>query len=92
MPIFYVHTQTNVRVFDDEGFEFSSFIEARREAVRTCGQMIQDAPELFSSPHPWSVTVTDLDGTIIWAAFVHGHTTAAGWAVEQSVATGPVAP
>jgi hypothetical protein len=47
MPIFFFHTQTDRRSTDTEGTEFPSYIEARREGIKTAGQMMQDVPEVF---------------------------------------------
>ena len=82
MPRFYFHTETDVRTTDDEGMEFPGFMEARREAIRTCGQMMQDAPEVFWGSRPWNVSVTDENGLIMWEIYVDGQTSAAGRSLE----------
>lgn len=45
--VFLFHTPADVRVTDAKGTEFPEYVEARREAIRTCGQMMQDGPEIF---------------------------------------------
>lgn len=82
LPRFYFHTETNVRTTDEEGTEFPGYSEARREAIRTCGQMVQDAPEVFWGPRPWNVSVTDAAGLILWEIYVDGQTSAAGRSLE----------
>lgn len=79
---FYFHTETDVRITDDEGMEFPGYAEARREAIRTCGQMMQDAPEVFWGSRPWNVSVTDAKGLILWEIYVDGQTSAAGRSLE----------
>lgn len=82
MPRFYFHTETDVRTTDEEGMEFPGYAEARREAIRTCGQMMQDAPEVFWGSRPWNVSVTDEAGLIMWEIYVDGQTSAAGRSLE----------
>jgi hypothetical protein len=62
MPRFFFHTQTETRTSDNVGIELDNEIEARREAVRTCGEMMRDAPEGFWGSRPWVVTVTNAAG------------------------------
>lgn len=76
---YFFHTQTNKRYTDVDGAEFPTGREARREAIRTFGQMMHDAPEGFWGSRPWSVTVTDAEGMICWEISVDG----------MSVATAP---
>jgi hypothetical protein len=82
MPRFYFHTETDVRTTDDEGIEFPGYEEARQEAIRTAGQMMRDTPHAFWSSRPWSVSVTDADGLIMWEIYLDGQTSAAGRALE----------
>jgi hypothetical protein len=82
MALFFFHTQTDIRVTDTEGTEFAGYIEARREAIRTCGQMMQDAPEIFWGSRPWSVSVTDATGLILWEIHLDGQASAASMALE----------
>ena len=84
---FYFHTETDVRITDEEGMEFPGYAEARREAIRTCGQMMQDAPEVFWGSRPWNVSVTDADGLILWEIYVDGQTSAAGRSLEPDRST-----
>lgn len=82
MTLFFFHTQTDIRGTDTEGTEFPGYIEARREAIRTCGQMMQDAPEIFWGSRPWSVSVTDATGLILWEIHLDGQASAASMALE----------
>jgi hypothetical protein len=77
VSLFYFHTQTDTRVTDEDGFEFDSPVEARRQAIKTCGEMMRDAPEGFWGSRPWSVTVTDSAGLVLWEVQVDGSPSAA---------------
>jgi hypothetical protein len=87
MPLFYFHTETDVRTTDSDGADFPGYVEARREAIRTCGQMMQDAPEVFWGSRPWSVSVTDATGLILWEIHLDGQASAAGKLLEPKTAT-----
>ncbi len=52
MPRFFFHTQTDTRVADQEGVELDGSVEARRQAIQTCGEMMRDAPEGFWGSRP----------------------------------------
>jgi hypothetical protein len=82
MPRFYFHTETDVRMTDHEGMELEGFVDARKEAIRTCGQMMRDAPEVFWGSRPWNVSVTDAGGLILWVIYVDGVTSAAAQSFE----------
>lgn len=84
MALFFFHTETDRRVTDTEGLEFPSYIEARREGIRTAGQMMQDVPEIFWGSRPWSVSVTDADGLILWEIQLDGQTSPAGRSLEPA--------
>jgi hypothetical protein len=77
MPRYFFHTQTVTRTTDDEGLEFESRLDARHEAIRTCGEMMRDAPDGFWGSRPWSVTVTDAAGLVLWEISVDGTAAAA---------------
>jgi hypothetical protein len=79
MPRYFFHTQTETRTSDDEGLELANDICARREAVRTCGEMMRDAPEGFWGTRPWVVTVTNDVGRVMWEIYMDG--------VETSIAS-----
>jgi hypothetical protein len=82
MPRFFFHTQTNVRFTDVEGVEYPTYVEARRAAIETCGQMLHDAPEVFWGSRPWNVTVTDAKGLILWDIHLDGQASMAGKMME----------
>ena len=75
MQRFFFHTQTGSRFTDDEGMELDGPTEARRQAIKTCGQMIRDSPEGFWGTRPWNVTVTDSAGLVLWEIFMDGVAT-----------------
>jgi hypothetical protein len=66
VPRFYFHTETDVRVTDTDGQEFPGYEEARREAIKTCRQMMRDGADAFWGSRPWNVSVTDDTGLIMW--------------------------
>lgn len=74
MQRYFFHTQTDTRFSDNEGMVMDGPLEARRQAIATCGQMIVDAPEGFWGSRPWSVTVTNNAGLVLWEIFMDGVT------------------
>lgn len=77
MQRYFFHTQTLSRDTDTDGIELDSPHEARRQAIETCGQMMKDAPEGFWGSRPWSVTVTDAAGLVLWSIEMDGSASAA---------------
>lgn len=77
MPRYYFHMDTGSRTTDRDGIELEGPVEARRQAIVTCGEMMKDAPEGFWGSRPWSVTVTDATGLILWTIEVDGVASAA---------------
>jgi len=77
MPKFFFHTQTESRTTDDSGTECVGAVEARHEAIQVCGQMMKDAPSGFWGSRPWSVTVTDATGLVLWEIYMDGFASAA---------------
>ncbi|WP_414713334.1 DUF6894 family protein [Sphingomonas sp.] len=41
-------------------------------AIRTCGEMMRDAPDGFWGSRPWSVTVKDEGGLALWEISMGG--------------------
>lgn len=72
MQRYFFHTQTDVRFSDDEGIVLPHAAEARRQAIQTCGQMMAHAPDGFWGTRPWSVTVTNSAGLVLWEIFMDG--------------------
>lgn len=72
MPRFFFHTETEIRSTDTVGTECLDHIQARREAIRTCGQMMHDCAEGFWGSRPWRVTVTDSAGLVLWEILMDG--------------------
>jgi len=77
LPQFYFHTDTLTRTNDNEGVNLPGALEARRQAIATCGEMMKDSPEAFWGSRPWSVTVTDTVGLILWELSMDGTASAA---------------
>ncbi|WP_443026093.1 DUF6894 family protein [Sphingomonas sp. PB2P19] len=84
MPRFYFHTETDVRSTDTEGMEFSGYEEAKHQAIRTAGDLMRETPQVFWGSRPWSVSVTDATGLIMWEIYLDGQTSAAGRALEPN--------
>jgi hypothetical protein len=78
---YYFHMQTDTRGTDTDGIEFANKLDARKQAIVTCGQMMQDDPDIFWGSRPWSVTVTDNAGLIIWEISMDGVSSPAGSAL-----------
>jgi hypothetical protein len=81
MALYYFHVQTETRSTDDTGMECESPQEARAQAIITCGHMVKDAPSSFWGSRPWSVTVTDANGLILWELSMDGFESPAGHAL-----------
>jgi hypothetical protein len=77
MPRFFFHTETESRFTDAEGTECLDHVAARHEAIRTCGEMMRDCAEGFWGSRPWSVTVTDGAGVILWEIGLDGYSSPA---------------
>ncbi|MFD1951273.1 DUF6894 family protein [Sphingomonas arantia] len=77
MPQYFFHTQTASRETDEDGLDLTGPVQARQQAIQTCGQMMRDAPESFWGSRPWNVTVTDAAGVVLWEITMDGISTAA---------------
>jgi hypothetical protein len=66
-----------MRFTDDEGFECATPADARRIAIKTCSEMIHGNEDAFWGSRPWTVTVTDATGTILYEIAVDGFASAA---------------
>ena len=69
---YFFHTQTDTRFTDGEGIVLEGPSQARSQAIQTCGQMMTDAPEGFWGSRPWTVTVTDFAGVVLWEISMDG--------------------
>lgn len=72
MARYFFHMQTHSRSTDDTGMELATPKEARAQAIVTCGQMMKDDPAGFWGTRPWSITVTNADGLILWELSMDG--------------------
>jgi hypothetical protein len=79
---YYFHSETESRSTDTEGVDFASAAEARAEAIKMCAQMMHEAPKGFWGSRPWSVTITDDTGLILWNIDVDGTSSPAGRALD----------
>lgn len=73
MPIYFFHIQDTKWNSDAEGLYLEDDGAARREAIRTTSEMVRDCPEDFWGSRPWSVTVTDAAGSILYEISMNGH-------------------
>ena len=78
MQRYYFHIQTDSRVTDHDGYECAGPVEARMQAIVTCGEMMKEAPEIFWGSRPWS----DAKGLILWEVFMDDVTSAAATHLE----------
>lgn len=69
---YFFHTQTETRTNDSDGIVLDGPAEARRQAIQTCGQMMKDEPEGFWGSRPWTITVTDFHGLVLWEISMNG--------------------
>lgn len=69
---YYFHVQSNVRQTDVDGMELSNDVEARQQAIRSAGDMLKTFPEEFWGSRPWSVTVTNAAGLVLWELYLDG--------------------
>ncbi len=72
MPRYYFHTSTQSRFTDDEGLDCATSEDARRVAIKTCSEMIHGCEDAFWGTRPWTVTVTDAMGLIMYEIAVDG--------------------
>ena len=72
LPRYFFHTQTNARFTDAEGVDCATPLEARETAIKTCGELMHGSADRFWGSRPWTVTVTDLAGLVLWEIAVDG--------------------
>jgi hypothetical protein len=82
MARYFFHIQTDSRWTDEAGVELASPLEARAQAIETCGQMVRDEPDKFWGSRPWTIVVTDAAGLILWELSMDGQSSAAGAALR----------
>jgi hypothetical protein len=70
MPRYFFHTFNGHPHPDKEGAELTGFEEARRQAVRTAGEIIRsDGIKAWKGPD-WHMAVTDAAGQpVLWLCF-----------------------
>jgi hypothetical protein len=77
MPRYYFHTQSDNRLTDTDGVELAGPFEARKQAIKSCGDLMRDCADTFWGSRPWSVTVTDAVGLVLWEIGMDGTSSAA---------------
>ncbi|WP_028966930.1 DUF6894 family protein [Sphingomonas phyllosphaerae] len=78
MMRYFFHSETDNRSTDGEGVELDTPEQARREGIQMCAQMMHDAPKSFWGSRPWSVTITDEAGLVLWNINIDASESAAG--------------
>ena len=73
MARYFFHTQTDNRYSDVEGLELDGLQAARTEAIRTAGELMRDGGDKFWSTRPWSITVTDGAGFVLYEIVANGY-------------------
>jgi hypothetical protein len=86
MARYFFHTQTDTRMTDADGTDLDGPVEARRQAIKTFGEILRDGPEGFWGTRPWSVVVTDGAGLVLWEIMADGVASAAAGPLGQSPA------
>ena len=76
MQRYFFHTQTDTRFTDQEGMALETPADARNQAIETRGQMMKDSPDGFWGSRPWTVTVTNFSGLVLWEISMDGATCA----------------
>lgn len=75
MPRYFFHAQSDTRVTDTDGIECLDDASARREAITAVGEMVRDCPEPFWGSRPWTITVTDGTGRVLYEITMNGYAT-----------------
>ena len=73
MARYFFHTDSDVRHTDQEGGEFATIEDARQGAAELIAGILKDGSRVFWGTKPWSMTVTDGDGLILFTLEVHGQ-------------------
>ncbi len=79
---YFFHSETDNRFTDPEGVELATPEQARGEAIKMCAQMMHEAPKSFWGSRPWSITITDEAGLILWNIDIDATSSVAGEALE----------
>jgi hypothetical protein len=66
MPRFYFHTEDGGVQPDEDGVDVISMADARRQAVRMLGELLQEQPERFLEDGGLKLTVTDERGLVLF--------------------------
>lgn len=77
MPRYFFHTESHVRTSDEDGLELPDIEAARVSAARSVAELLRGEADLFWGSRPWSMTVTDGRGLILFSLEVHGHSSPA---------------
>ena len=66
MPRFFFHVHDGRAVLDEEGTELPDFDQARREAIRLAGQILDNEAPNLELAEDWHMDVTDESGLILF--------------------------
>jgi hypothetical protein len=63
MPRYFFNIRDGLDVPDKVGTHCAGLLEARSQAIRTCGTLIEElGVNFWNEPEDWQMTVTDADG------------------------------
>jgi hypothetical protein len=77
VPRYFFHTQTSTHTTDVVGVELASPFEAKRQAIMSCGEMMQYEAQRFWGSKPWTVSVTTEAGLVLCEIHISGSASAA---------------
>lgn len=66
MPRYFFHVRDGRSVPDDTGTELADWAEARVEAIRLCGAIIEDDAERLALSDEWYLDVEDERGLVLF--------------------------
>lgn len=78
---YFFHIQSDAYHADKVGLEIGNGADARVQAIITCAQLVKDDPQTFWDSRPWTVTVANADGLVLWHLSVDGFSSPAAEAL-----------
>ena len=73
MPRYYFHIDSDRDHPDHEGHEVASLEDAKTLAAATIADIMRDGSGVFWGTEPWTMRVTDAEGTALFCIDVHGY-------------------
>ena len=72
MARYYFHTECGGHFTDTDGEDLPNRTAARTMAADIIGQRLRDGSEVFWGTEPWTMTVTDESGVILFTIRING--------------------